>query len=457
MPRIRQRGTARRPATLLGALGALAIVASAIFGISAVLAAPPLPSPTITSQPANPTKSRTAAFAFSDKQSVTFSCVLDAGPATNCGTGTTTGTANYSNVPDGSHTFQVTAKSGSTASNATTYTWSIDSAAPVVSGTFPANGGSYNAAGWTFCSNKGAICGSASDPSGVSQVQVSIQSTSGTASGKYWNGSAFASSTLFWNLARGTTSWSYGLSMPPDGTYTLGVQATDALGNVGLTSLPFSIDTAPPATPSITTTPDNPTFATSATFTYTDSEAGFTFQCELDKASFTPCPASGVTYSGLSTQSHTFQVEAVDPAGNASASASFTWTILANTPFTVTGTLSGRFAPGVTQSVNLRLTNPYNFSIHVVSVSISVDSGTTETTGGAPNPGCVGPDNLKVTTPFSATPQAVIVPANSTASLSGLGIAAAQWPQLTMPDLATNQDACQGTTFHLTYAGSATK
>ena len=53
-----------------------------------------------------------------------------------------------------------------------------------------------------------------------------------------------------------------------------------------------------------------------ATFTYT-SEAGATFQCALDGAAFAACPAS---YTGLAQGAHTFQVRAVDAAGNVDAS-----------------------------------------------------------------------------------------------------------------------------------------
>jgi hypothetical protein len=83
--------------------------------------------------------------------------------------------------------------------------------------------------------------------------------------------------------------------------------------------------TAPP-TPVITSTPANPTNQTGASFSFSDTEAGVSFLCQLDGSTFTAC-SSPATYSGLSQGGHTFSVKAQDSAGNQSAATSFTWTI----------------------------------------------------------------------------------------------------------------------------------
>jgi hypothetical protein len=86
-----------------------------------------------------------------------------------------------------------------------------------------------------------------------------------------------------------------------------------------------------PATPTITSSPVNPTNATTASFAY--SSAGATgYQCKLDTALvFVACPSSGITYGSavlpLSPGSHTFQVRAVDNKGATSNAASYTWVI----------------------------------------------------------------------------------------------------------------------------------
>ena len=67
--------------------------------------------------------------------------------------------------------------------------------------------------------------------------------------------------------------------------------------------------------------------STSASFAFTASDAGATFECKLDASSFATC-TSPKEYSGLTTGAHTFSVRASDAAGNADATpATQTWTI----------------------------------------------------------------------------------------------------------------------------------
>src|SRR4029079_11732750 len=78
--------------------------------------------------------------------------------------------------------------------------------------------------------------------------------------------------------------------------------------------------------PSIPTFPPNPSASSSATFTFADTEAGVTFLCQLDVGMYLPC-SSPKSYAGLADAAHTFYVEALDAAGNASAPAQYTWTV----------------------------------------------------------------------------------------------------------------------------------
>jgi hypothetical protein len=85
-------------------------------------------------------------------------------------------------------------------------------------------------------------------------------------------------------------------------------------------------DTTPPDT-TIVAGPSGTTTSTSASFTFSSSEAGSTFECRLDGGSFSSC-TSPKAYSGLSTGEHTFEVRAIDAAGNIDVTpASRTWTI----------------------------------------------------------------------------------------------------------------------------------
>jgi plastocyanin len=85
-------------------------------------------------------------------------------------------------------------------------------------------------------------------------------------------------------------------------------------------------DTTPPDT-SISTGPSGSVNSTSASFSFSSSEAGSTFECALDTAAFAVC-TSPKTYSALANGPHTFEVRATDAAGNVDpSSARRAWTI----------------------------------------------------------------------------------------------------------------------------------
>jgi hypothetical protein len=119
------------------------------------------------------------------------------------------------------------------------------------------------------------------------------------------------------------------------GSYTSLFEYDSAIGwqtaVVGL--LPSGGATPPPA-PTITSSPANPTNQTSASFSFSDTQAGVTFLCQLDTAAFTAC-TSPISYAGpLAQGSHVFSVEAQDSSGNQSSPTSYSWTI--NTTPTIT-------------------------------------------------------------------------------------------------------------------------
>jgi Right handed beta helix region len=85
-------------------------------------------------------------------------------------------------------------------------------------------------------------------------------------------------------------------------------------------------DTTPPDT-TITAGPSGSTASTDATFSFTSSEGGSTFQCSLDGVAFQPC-TSPTTYEGLAAADHQFAVRAIDAAGNVDPTpATRTWTV----------------------------------------------------------------------------------------------------------------------------------
>lgn len=118
------------------------------------------------------------------------------------------------------------------------------------------------------------------------------------------------------------------------GAHTFWVEAVDPVGNVsGATGRAWTVDTVAPAAPSITAGPAAGSFvaSTSASLSFTDSEGGVSFLCRIDGNAFAAC-TSAKSYSGLSQGSHTFQVEAKDPAGNISGPASRQWTVDTQAP-----------------------------------------------------------------------------------------------------------------------------
>jgi hypothetical protein len=112
-----------------------------------------------------------------------------------------------------------------------------------------------------------------------------------------------------------------------DGTYTFEVKAVDLAGNPDATPAAhsFTVDTTPPQT-EITGGPGDTTAATAVFLFSAPGAAGVS--CRLDGGAWQPCQ-SPHTYSGLSLGPHTFEVTAVDAAGNSDPTpAHHAWQVL---------------------------------------------------------------------------------------------------------------------------------
>jgi hypothetical protein len=105
-----------------------------------------------------------------------------------------------------------------------------------------------------------------------------------------------------------------------DGAHVFEVRAKDVATNVDPTpaSRSFTVDTTPPQT-TIDSGPSGPTNDSTPSFTFSADEAGSTFQCGVDSATFNPC-SSPYTAAPLSDGAHVFEVRATDGAGNVDAS-----------------------------------------------------------------------------------------------------------------------------------------
>jgi hypothetical protein len=310
------------------------------------------PTPTITSGPANPVASSSATFTYSDSQAgVSFKCSRDSSSFSSCSSSGIT----YNKLSDGTHTFSVEAVLGSgPASTAATYSWRVDTTAPTVSLTFPAVLGMYTPSSWaTGCSPTG-ICGTAADSSGVKSVGVAILQWS---SGDYWNGTAFSSSSsVVFNTATGSTSWDYPFAVPPAGTYSVFVRATDNLGNSTPLSqslvavfyikvpTPHDIDMYS-GSPQTTTV--NTAFAKPLVAKVTD-QYGNPF---LGASVTFSAPTSGASGIFASPCSGTTCVVSTNSSGLAT-SPTFTANTIAGGPYTVTASVTGLSTPA-----NFSLTN----------------------------------------------------------------------------------------------------
>jgi large repetitive protein len=252
------------------------------------------PVVTIAAGPAHATNQTSASFIFSANKppaETTFECSLDSGGLAAC-----TSAATYSSLADGTHTFRVRATypPGNTGL-ATSYTWTIDTAAPPS----PAIGGG--------------------PPSATNQRAATFVFADGEV------GASFTCQLDSGPIASCSSPKSYGGLA--DGPHTFAVRAQDAVGNVsGPSAYNWTVDTVAPDT-AISSGPGLDSSSASVSFTFASNEASASFACSLDGGAFSPC-TSPQTYGGLADGPHTLAVRAVDAAGNVdSTPASWPWTV----------------------------------------------------------------------------------------------------------------------------------
>jgi large repetitive protein len=119
------------------------------------------------------------------------------------------------------------------------------------------------------------------------------------------------------------------------GPHNFQIKAKDSAGNLSnAATYNWAVNSIGPPPPVITSAPKYLTNDDTATFAFTDSQAGVSFQCSLDGGTFAPC-TSGVSYSGLAgfpnnfeirTKRHTFAVQAIDSSNNVSPQTTRAWT-----------------------------------------------------------------------------------------------------------------------------------
>jgi hypothetical protein len=159
----------------------------------------------------------------------------------------------------------------------------------------------------------------------------------------------------------------------PNGGHTFLVRAIDPQGNLEPTPATHSwtIDTTRPET-TITAKPPAMTKSADAGFEFASNEGNSTFRCKLDGGAFAPC-ASPQTYTGLTAGKHSFQVAAIDLAGNSGKKAALhKWTVDTTAPETTIRTKP----PALTRSTEATFT--FSANERASTFDCSLDGGVFE-------------------------------------------------------------------------------
>jgi hypothetical protein len=245
------------------------------------------PQTTIDSGPSGLTNDDSPSFDFSSEAGASFECRLDSDQEADfdpC-----TSPQSYSSLGEGAHTFEVRAvdAAGNPDPSPASRSFTVDTVAPqttIDSG--PSGPTNDDSPSFDFSSEAGASfeCRLDSNQEADFDPCTSPQSYSSLAVG----------------------------------AHTFEVRATDQAGNTDQTpaSRSFTVDTSPPDT-TIVSGPSGTTNDATPTFTFSSPDPGASFECRLDsnqEADFDPC-TSPKSYS-LSDGPHTFDVRAIDQAGN---------------------------------------------------------------------------------------------------------------------------------------------
>ncbi|HXS34334.1 MAG TPA: cutinase family protein [Solirubrobacterales bacterium] len=280
------------------------------------------PQTTIGSSPTSPTNNPQASISFSSSEpGSTFECNLDAAGWQAC-----TSPKAYNSLIDGSHGVEVRAKdaAGNTDPTPAPAGWTVDTAPPQTT-----------------------ISSSPTSPTNSPQASVSFSSSE-------------PGSSLECNLdAAGwqpcTSPKTY--DSLADGSHAVEVRSKDLAGNVDPTpaQASWTVDTTPPQT-TIGSSPASPTNNPQVSVSFSSSESGSTFECNLDVGGWQAC-ASPKTYNSLTDGPHSIEVRAKDAAGNTDPTpAQASWTVDTAPPQTTkssgpegsipTGPISFQFSSG---------------------------------------------------------------------------------------------------------------
>jgi hypothetical protein len=118
--------------------------------------------------------------------------------------------------------------------------------------------------------------------------------------------------------------------------------------------------------------------------------------------------------------------------------------------FSLTGDVRAPLEPGLAEPIDVLITNPNSVALTVNSLTVAVQAiSAPRATSTLP---CTQAD-------FTVQPYSgqipLTVPAGGSESLSQLSVPTNQWPEISLADLPTDQDGCQGASLSLAYSADA--
>jgi hypothetical protein len=231
------------------------------------------PETAIENGPPHVSHKDTATFTVSSEAGATFECRLDDHSWGECG--------QMSGLSDGKHVMRARAKdrAGNADPTPASWSWRIDLPPETAITRGPSGATSSTSTTFRF---------SSTDTAATFQCKLDNRTWSSCTSGKTYTGL-------------------------PQGSHTFRVRAKDSAGtkDPSPAERTWKVDTVAPNT-TITSTSVS---GKSATFSFSSSEAGSTFECRLDGGPWQAC-SSPMSYGNLKHGSHSFRVRAIDAAGN---------------------------------------------------------------------------------------------------------------------------------------------
>jgi hypothetical protein len=262
---------------------------------------------------------------FASNESASFTCSFDGSAMASCAS-----PMNYGSLSEGSHEFNVTATdtAGNTSIAMATYRWTTDYTAPI------------------------ATITSTNPSSGVfNQTEIALNFS--------LNENASALCALDGNTAIDCASGSVSYLGLSEGNHSIAITATDIAGNTANpVTYNFTVDTTQPTVQISAVNPDATlTNQTGITFSFLSLDNSAGFQCQLDSGAYATC-TSPHSYTGLADGNHTFNVRAVDQAGNVSASpANHAWSVDTTAPSTQITGISPPEDPTTSDTISFTLSS----------------------------------------------------------------------------------------------------